>query len=127
LLKKLGLQSRGELVARVTITYHACDLNFESRHPLTLLPKRGFRRVAHFKRRKSAGFILGEARIGSGESRLQRGQILALNLGFGDRARKIALSRRCGFTFCPLQGLEGRDVRVAFCDSCRQRGDRLLE
>ena len=127
LFKKLSLQSRGELVARVTITYHACDLNFESRHPLTLLLKRSFRRVAHFERRKSAGFILGEARIGSGESRLQRRQILALNLGFGDRARKSALSRSGGLTFRPLHGFEGRDVRVAFCDSCRQRGDRVLE
>src|ERR1700733_15962957 len=102
LFNVLGLRSRSGLVACVTVAYDTCELNLESRYPLTLLLDRGLHRVAQLDRRKSGSFLLGEARVGS-----------------GDRARIVALPCSEGFTFRELRGFERCDARVTVAyDTC---------
>jgi hypothetical protein len=123
----LGLQGSSRRDARVAVAHDAGELNLESRDALALLRNGAFHRVSQLARRNSCGFLLGEARVDGGESRFQRAQILALNVCFCDRARKIALARCEGLTLRELRGLEGCNARVALNNVGGERDDGVVQ
>ena len=123
----LGLQGSRRGDARIAVAHHASELDLESRDALALLRNRGFHRVSQLARGESCGFLLGEARVDSGERRFERSQILALHVRLGERARKIAFALSESLTLRELRGLEGCDARVPLGNVCGERDDVVVQ